>query len=259
MGTRDKFVTHAIVGAGHPRLRFELEVFTSNQPAHFQVDADYVQRKGRIEGMNLWVTGQVENARRYLELLQSGWLTPGGFLPEFAFFDCFSCHHPTDRQRWTRSRAGVGIQPGTLRLQKYHLVMLQAISEVVAPASAAELAAASDGLVRAGQTDVAAVRAAAQKLHAWIDARDDWTRRAYSSGEVTQVRKAVLRYAAEDRASDFGAAEQVVMAVESLSYSLGDHDRHKAALDSLYNAVRSASAFDPTQFTGVARGVQSQF
>jgi hypothetical protein len=261
MGTRDKFATHAIMGAGHPRLRFELQVFTFNQPAHVQIDADYVQRKGRIDNMNLWVTGQIENARRYLELLQSRLTLADSFLPEFALYDCFGCHHPIDRdkQRWSRARAGAGIEPGTLRLQKYHMVMLQAITEVLAPDSLAEFVTATDGLVQAGHTSVASVQAAAQKLHAWIDARDGWTSRQYSRDDIAKIRKTVLRYASEDRASDFGAAEQVVMGVDSLSYAADDHDRHKAALDSLYNAVKSPSAFDPTQFAGVARSVQSQF
>jgi hypothetical protein len=259
MGTRDKFANHMIMGAGHPRLRFELEVFTANQPAHFTVDADYVKRKGRIEGMNLWVTGQIENARRYLELLQSPLLTPAALAPEFALYDCFSCHHPTDKQRWSRSRAGKGILPGTLRLQKYHLVMIQAISEVLAPDSLPELVSASDGLTLAGQTDVGSLRAAAQKLHTWIEAHDDWARRQYTPAQVAQVRKTVIRYASDDKASDFGAAEQVVMGVESLSYTIGDHDKHKAAIDALYNAVKTSSGFDPTQFAGVARSVLSQF
>jgi hypothetical protein len=261
MGTRDKFATHTIMGAGHPRLRFELQVFTFNQPAHVQIDADYVQRKGRIDNMNLWVTWQIENARRYLELLQSRLALPDSFLPEFALYDCFSCHHPIDRdkQRWTHARAGAGVQPGTLRLQKYHLVMLQAITEVLAPDALAQFVTATDGLVQAGQANVASAQAAAQKLHAWIDSHDDWTRRQYSRDDIARIRRTVLRYAAEDKASDFGAAEQVVMAADSLSYAAEDHDRHKAALDSLYNAVKSASGFDPTQFAGVARNVQSQF
>jgi len=259
MGTRDKFATHMIIGAGHPRLRFELQVFTFNQPAHVQIDADYIQRKGRIDDMNLWVTGQIENARRYLELLQTRVPVPDSFLPDFAFYDCFGCHHPTDKQRWSHSRAGVGIPPGTLRLQKYHLVMLQVITEVLAPDSLAELVTSTDTLVRAGQTDLTAMRAAAQKLHTWIDAHDGWTRRQYSAEEIAKVRRTVLRYAADDKTSDFGAAEQVVMGVDSLSYAAGDHERRKAALDSLYNAVKNTSGFDPTQFAGVARSLQGQF
>jgi hypothetical protein len=259
MGTRDKFATHEIMAAGHPRLHFELEVFTYNQPPHFVVDDDYVLRKGRIEKMSLWVTGQIANARRYLELLQTNLAVPDSFLPQFALYDCFSCHHPTDKLRWSRGRVGAGIQPGTLRVQKYPLVMLQAIAEVLAPGEVSQLVAATDALTRAGQKDATSVRTEAQKVHGWIDGHADWTRRKYAAGEIAKVRKTVLRYAAEEKASDFATAEQVVMGTESLSYAFGDHDTHKAALDSLYRAVSSASSFDPSQFATLARGLQSQF
>src|ERR1700722_7818784 len=154
MGTRDKLATHRIMGAGHPRLKFELETYTANQPAHDQVDTlckplkSRVDAMYRIDGMNLWVAGQIENARRYLELLQSPLLTAAALVPEFALYDCFSCHHPIDKdkQRWSHSRAGAGVQPGTLRLQKYHLVMLQAITEILAPDSLPDLVSASDAL-----------------------------------------------------------------------------------------------------------------
>src|SRR5690606_24746827 len=59
LGTRDQFATHRIMGAGHPRLAFELEAFTANQPAHYEVDDDYESRKGRVSGFQLWLTGQL--------------------------------------------------------------------------------------------------------------------------------------------------------------------------------------------------------
>jgi hypothetical protein len=259
LGTKDKFATHMIMGAGHPRLRFELQVFTFNQPAHVQIDADYIQRKGKIDDMNLWVTGQLENARRYLELLQTRDTVPDSFLPDFALYDCFSCHHPMDKQRWTRARAGTGILPGTLRLQRSQFLTIQVITEVLAPDALPELAGDTDALMHAGQVDLASMRAAAQKLHAWIDSHDGWARKQYSADEIARVRKTVIRYAADDKASDFGAAEQVVMGLDSLSHAAGDYERRKAALDALYNAVKSASGFDPTQFAGVARGALNQF
>jgi hypothetical protein len=103
------------------------------------------------------------------------------------------------------------------------------------------------------------VRGAAQKLHAWIDAHDEWARRQYTPAQIAQVRKSVIQYASQDQASDYGTAEQVVIGVESLSYTLGDRDRHKAAIDSLYSAVKSSSGFDPTQFAAAARSVSGQF
>ena len=44
-GDETKFVTHRLMGAGHPRLSFELDTFTAIEPAHFDVDDDYRARK----------------------------------------------------------------------------------------------------------------------------------------------------------------------------------------------------------------------
>jgi hypothetical protein len=260
LGTQDKFATHVIMGAGHPRLRFELEVFTALQPAHFQVDADYVQRKGKIEGMNLWLTGQLENAERFVTLLQGPLLTPAGMIPELSFYDCFSCHHSKDKMRWSKERAGPGIKPGTLRLQKHSLVILQAVAEALGSANAmADLKSSTEELVRAGQTDPATLRAAAKATLDRLRALEPWTKRTYTPAEVAAVRKMLLRYAAQDRASDFGTAEQIEMGVESLSYSLGDHDRRKAPLEALFVAVNNDSEFNAVQFAEIAKRAQEQF
>jgi len=224
------------------------------------VDEDYVRRKGKIEGMNLWVTGQVEGARRFLTLLQSRRFQPGGLFPELAFYDCYGCHHSIDSLRWSSERAGPGVKPGTLRLQNYHLVTLQAVTESAgATATVASLLSAGSDLTRAGQTDSAAVNAAAGKLLEWLRSYEPTAQRTYSRAEIAAVRKTLLRYAATDKASDFGAAEQVVLGVESLSYTLGDREQHKAAIDSLYDTVKSSAAFNPQRFAQTARGIQGQF
>jgi hypothetical protein len=262
LGNNDRLATHAIMGAGHPRLSFELEAFTSNQPAHYTVDADYVTRKGKIEGVNLWLTGQFESARRLLTLLQSSVAHPPGMFPELAFYDCHSCHHPMDKKRWTPQRAGTGVPPGSLRLQTYNLLTLQAVAEVLSGsggADASSLAAARTALIRAGQTDSNAVQQAAKSLQDWLTARDAWARRAFARTDTAKIRKTLVDYAAADRASDFGAAEQIVLGVESLSYALGDRDRLKAALDALYRTVKSDSEFDPGRFADAAKSVQRQF
>jgi len=41
----NRFVTHRIMAAGHPRISFELDLFTTLQQ-HHQEDADYARRKG---------------------------------------------------------------------------------------------------------------------------------------------------------------------------------------------------------------------
>jgi hypothetical protein len=259
LGTKDRFATHAIMGAGHPRLSFELEAYTANQPAHYVVDADYDQRKGRIEGMNLWLTGQIESTRRMLTLLQTDMYHSGGMFPEFAFYDCHSCHHPIDKIRWNAQRAGAGIKPGTLRLQTQNLIVLQAVTETFEPAALPELVNLTGGLIRAGQRDRATVTAAAKALLDWVEKRDALTRRQFSPADVAAMRKTLVKYGATDKAGDYAAAEQIVLGLESLSYSLGDRDKKKAALDALYNAVKNDTAFSPQQFASAAATAQRSF
>src|SRR5205823_8611319 len=57
-GDDHKFVTHRLMGAGHPRLRFELDTFTRTQPAHFLVDDAYRARKNAASGVQIWAIGQ---------------------------------------------------------------------------------------------------------------------------------------------------------------------------------------------------------
>jgi len=262
LGTKDQFATHAIMGAGHPRLSFELEAYTTNQPAHFIVDADYAERKGKIEGMNLWVTGQIETTRRFLTLLQTKMFETnagGAMFPELAFYDCHSCHHPMDKIRWNAARAGMSIKPGTVRLQTQNLIVLQALVETFEPGAKDQLTEMTTALVRAGQRDRAAVNEAAKAMLNWLAPRDALARKQYSNGDVIKMRKTLARYATTEWAGDYAAAEQIVLGLESLSYTIGDRDTKKAALDGLYNAVKNENTFSPQQFATAAANAQKSF
>ncbi|MDZ7687088.1 MAG: hypothetical protein U5O39_20785 [Gammaproteobacteria bacterium] len=104
VGTEEKYADHDIMAAGHPRMSFELEAFTVNQPAHYHVDKDYLERKGNIQSANMWATGMAMKARRQLDLLRSDRFSGHGLFPELAFFDCHACHHPMDAKRMQATR-----------------------------------------------------------------------------------------------------------------------------------------------------------
>jgi Cytochrome c554 and c-prime len=260
LGTRDRFATHEIMGAGHPRLFFELGTFTVDQPAHFKLTDYYLSRKGKIDTMNLWVTGQLEDAERYLTLVQSPLFTAGGIAPELTFYDCNACHHPKEKMRWSPAHAGAGVKPGTLRLQKQAFVMLQAMLDALAtPDAAAQLSGATDALVRAGGTDVPSVRAASQRLLDQLHGLDGWTKRTYSSSDIGKVRKTLLRYAAEDKASDYSTAEQVVLGVQTLSYALNDSAGHQDTFKALFASLGTGADFNAAQFAETAKHAGTQF
>jgi hypothetical protein len=261
MGSDIKFASHDIMGAGHPRLSFELEAFTTNQPAHYDVDDDYRERKGEIPGFNLWLTGQVEAARRYVDLVVERLAAKPGLYPEIALYDCHGCHHEMDEKRWTPARGGPGVPPGSLRLQDQHLLIVQTVAGVVAGvADETELAEASAAFVRSGQESMAAVRQAGAAVASWLNSRQrDWSTRQFDRNTIAGVRRALVQSAANDRMSDFNAAEQVYLALESLSYTLGDRSKYSAALDRIYKEVEDDASFNPSSFRSTAQTLQGQF
>ena len=156
---------------------------------------------------------------------------PGALFPELALYDCNSCHHPFDQPRWTPARSAAGAKPGALRVQTQSLVVLQAVIQAVDPDALPQLVTLTGDLVRAGQRNVDAVKGAAEALLHWLEAHDDLVHHKFSHDEVAAVRRALVTYAAEDKASDYATAEQMVAGIESLSYVLGDRAAKKAALD----------------------------
>ena len=94
-GAPGQFVTHAMMAAGHPRLSFELDLFSSLQQ-HWDVDADYAARKAQNDGVRLWAVGQAEAVQRSLHLFGRSDLATNGIFPEFTFYDCHSCHRGID-------------------------------------------------------------------------------------------------------------------------------------------------------------------
>lgn len=257
-GTNDKFATHRIMGAGHPRLSFELELFSANQPAHYTVDDDYVERKGRTAGHRLWLIGQIEQARQSLEVASQR-LHQNGALPELAFFDCHSCHHPMSEQRWTRRRAD-GLEPGSLRLHLPNMVVLQAIAgSFEQPELVSSLRSAHRKALRGAQADRKTFQSSVTALLQVLDtAATSWSG-PMNNSDVARMRKALLNSAATDGASDYAEAEQVYFGFESLCYALNEAERCAPGLDKLFETVADSNTYKPGTFARVAKELLGSF
>lgn len=112
IGDQDRDMNHDIIAAGHPTLRFELATFHAQQPKHWR-DPE-AGDKTRYEAQ-LWLAGQVAATDASLSLLKaraershsiSTW-------PEFAAYNCASCHHrlalDNDRRSLTGDRQASAI------------------------------------------------------------------------------------------------------------------------------------------------------
>ena len=266
MGTANKMATHRIMGAGHPRLYFEVENFTINQPPHYEIDADYRQRKGDVPRVNLWLIGQFETAKRYLALLQSRQLAAGGLFPELAFYDCQGCHHPVETNpkagdlRWTLARRAQGLVAGQPRLQDQHFQMLGAVAEVLAPGESPILSGKVSALLRAGQSNRDQITRAAADLGAWLEARrQSWTKRVITNEQARAIRRRLVRDAGTGRIQDYAIAELGLISVQTLTIYLGEENKLQGELDRLYQGLGGSASFRPGTYAAAARGVEGRF
>ena len=138
-GKPGQFVTHAMMAAGHPRISYELDLFSSLQQ-HWDDDPDYRERKDGQDSVRLWAVGQAEAVQRSLSLFARGDLASNGVFPELTFFDCHSCHRRIDdnpdRQRTFETNPGRPIEFGQPPYNDENIIMLSAVAHVLAPGQA---------------------------------------------------------------------------------------------------------------------------
>ena len=216
-GNSDKFVTHRIMGAGHPRMSFELETFSTIEPAHFSIDKDYEKRKVAWDGVKVWAVGQALAVAEIMEIMADPKRGRDGLFPELVLFDCHACHHPMSDLRWKPKTAfGVSPGPGVARLNDSNMLMLRAIARQIDAKLGESVSEQVSRLHRAaaGQGDPLVEAAALKKL-----ARDVATRIEGATFSEAALRGIVLALVDEGLAGNYGdyaAAEQAAMAIGSV-------------------------------------------
>jgi len=239
------------MAAGHPRLSFELDLFTNNQPAHYSVDRDYIERKGPVSRVDLWMNGQLHGIEQSLTVAKNRLYNGEGIFPDFAFYDCHSCHHPMSKLRWSATRAD-GVRPGSLRLNMPNMPVIESL--VVATGNQAladELTRARVQTVRAAQQGRRAFNAAADELLAKLAQVRSQLESNIDRDDINAVLRSLLNAAAADQASDYAEAEQIYFSYETLCYAIDRSEQCEATLDKLFNAIDSDDNFDPALFARV--------
>jgi len=245
-----QFVTHQIMAAGHPRISFELDLFSALQQ-HWDVDSDYVARKGRPSSVRLWAVGQAEAVRRSVDLFGRPDRGTWGVFPEFYFYDCHSCHRTItdgpERKLTFETNPGRPIPFSMPPYNDENMIMLSAAARVLAPAQAASFDAASRDFHRAmGQGREGAV-AAARKLGASAASLSDALARGqFASDDAFRVIAAIADKTTQPRFTDYEGSAQGVMVVPVTIASAGDLVRDiKGALP---NVDALLLAIDPILF-----------
>lgn len=267
-----QFVTHRIMAAGHPRVAFELDLF-SNLQQHWTVDADYVKRKSYAGGVKTWAVGQAMALDRALSLYGEPGRGQGAF-PELYFFDCHSCHRaisddPKARPTW-QANPGRPIPSGQPPFNDENMIMLSAAAKVAAPGLSARLDADSRAFHAALARDKGeSIRAAAKLASTARALADAFSARSFSRSEILAMLDVVLTGELSRRYTDYAGSAQAVMAADTLLNALvnsGQVDRSVAvrvrpSLDRAYAQVRDPNSYRPDAFreslTQVAQAARS--
>ena len=264
MGTPDRMITHRIMGAGHPRLAFELDTFTWLNP-HYQIDDDYIARKGDWNGVRDWAVGQGVAAANLLDVLLDERAGFDGIFPELVLFDCHACHKPMSAGKWA-PRQGTGLGPGAVRLNDSNLVMFRLVLSVVDKAASDRLLAQTRALHQATLRDRSATLAAARALRDTIRAElPKVGAHAFDEAALSPILASVLADAERGEFRDFAAAEQAAMAVQSVVVAFKnagalDEARSKTLqtrVDALYATVDREDAYAMGPFVGALREVRA--
>lgn len=221
LGDEDQFATHRIMGAGHPRISFELDSFTAFQPAHYAQDDDYFERKNVVNGVKTWAVGQALAVERNMDLLLDSKYASNGLFPELAFFDCHACHQPMSSSRdgatsWV-SRPGTGLGPGVAKLNDANLLMLEVAVGMADEGLAKKMASDIRALHKGTHTSRAAMTSAAEAVRATAQASVKALSEATIDQAAMQAAMAKLtERSAQGYFADYTGAEQATMAMGAI-------------------------------------------
>lgn len=264
MGTADRRITHEIMGAGHPRLGFELDTFTWLNP-HYEIDADYIERKGEFNGARDWAVGQGVAAQNLLDQLRdpkAGWT---GIFPELTLFDCHACHKQMESGSWAR-RPGTGLGPGVVRLNDANLVIYKHVLNVVDPAAGRRLAQQITALHQSTLISQQATLKAAATLSTTIEGTLT-TVASYPFGadSLPKLIASIRSDAERGEFVDYATAEQGALAAQSIVVAFEtarqvDETKSKqldALLEALNKTVDKDSSYQPQRFIAALRSLEN--
>jgi len=255
LGNNNKFASHRIMAAGHPRLAFELDTFTelwrtAGRQPHYRVDADYRERKGDVSHTYTWAAGLLTEGRQRLQLIEGPAFDGDGMFPELGLYDCHACHRTMKRVQWQALPRHGGAGPGVPFVQDGTFVMAMALARAISSADGDAVEKGLAALHRAGGDNVEAIRSAANELHTVLARLQSRLSVEKLRGREMQLLREILATGADGNYLDYISAEQAFMAVQMLVIELDD-PRLENQLDGIADSLDDDERYRPAQFAAM--------
>lgn len=275
LGNSNQFATHEIMGAGHPRISFEMDSFTDFQPAHFVVDDDYRKRKKVIDGVRTWAIGQAMMVERRMDLMLDSKYASNGLFPELAFFDCHACHQPMSSSLPTKDgnfptawnpRPGTGLGPGVVKFNDANMLMLEVAMGLAGNGLAEAMAADIKAMHRATQTSREAFQDAAKKTRSTARAAvEAIASKELSGADMKGAMQAIITKGSKGYFADYETAEQATLAMGSILEAMrvaghinsAAYEQISTKMEPVYASVANDEKYVPAQFIGAVRSLSA--
>ena len=265
-----QFVTHEMMAAGHPRVSFELDLFSALQQ-HHDIDADYKRRKRAPNAVRFWAVGQAEAVKRATGLFANPKYAMEGIFPQYYFFDCHSCHREiqdsSQRRLTFEENPGRPIPFGNAPFNDESIIMLSAVAGALVPGQADAFKKASRDFHGALGGSGASPREAAMQLSQRAGALSNaLSQRAYANSDAFKVIDIIGSNALRPRFTDYSGSVQAVMAVDTLLNGLVTSGRVtpgaaasiRSSINKAYAAVEEPNSYNPADFrTALASALAS--
>lgn len=254
LGASSRFATHQMMAAGHPRLAFELDTYTelwrtAGGREHYRPDKDYIDRKGKHEPVVVWLTGLSAASRRTTSMI--AWHAAGAntAIPDFALYNCYSCHRSMQLSVWGQGQQYDGLPPGTLRLQDGHIRALLSVLDALDSRQASQLRRSLSAMHATVGGDKAGLRRSINDMSKQLAniemgmSQGNWSKR-----ELGGVLNAMTGAARRGAFADYAAAEQAAMAMVLLVSEMDPGSVRSPEVDALFNALADDKQFDGSRF-----------
>jgi hypothetical protein len=276
LGTKEKFVDHEMIAAGHPDLFFELDSFSAVMPRHWKSPRESAPGKpvedAAWAGVRDWSAGQAVQLRAEMERLT--WRAKGerfdkkDVWPEYAELSCFACHHALvpAKDSWRQEHGFASRRPGDPAWNSSRYAVFRLLAKQIDSANAEELdrriLEVSDEMSKLNP-DRSAVAASASSA-APIAQRfaERLAVLQYERAIVLRILQRIPEEAENISLADERAAEQAAMAMDSLyiAYSKDakpdNADDVRAAINVLFQQLENPSAYNADQFASSLRRIR---
>jgi hypothetical protein len=276
LGTKEKFVDHEMIAAGHPDLYFELDSFSAVMPRHWKVPRESAPGKPVEEaawaGVRDWSTGQAVQLSAFMDRL--AWRARGERAdnkdpwPEYAELSCFACHHSLGaaKDSWRQEHGYEGRRPGDPAWNASRYAVFRLLAKQIDSASGQELdrqlltVSTEMSKLNPDRRVVAEAAAAAAPLAQRIAER--LSTMPYDQAITLRMLQRITDDAENISISDERAAEQAVMALDSLYIAYSNDARPadaaevRAAINALFQQLENPSSYNADQFAAALRRIR---